>query len=107
MTLNSGLCGCVCVPQGVFLLNTVLTVQAHKANSHRKKGWEKFTDAVINTINKKQKNVVFMLWGKPSQVCLCPYALVPLQHYAMLMPPFPPSLCRRRQRTLIAASISC
>lgn len=82
----------VCVPQGVFMINTVLTVQAHKANSHRKKGWEKFTDAVINTINKKQKNVVFMLWGKPSQVCLCPYALVPLQHKSHADASLPPPL---------------
>ena len=56
-----------CCRQGVFLLNTVLTVQAHKANSHRKQGWEQFTDAVIAELNKLD-GLVFMLWGKPAQV---------------------------------------
>lgn len=54
--------------QGVLLLNTVLTVQAHKANSHAKQGWETFTDAVIEEINSKKSNVVFLLWGNPAQV---------------------------------------
>jgi uracil-DNA glycosylase len=49
--------------QGVFLLNAILTVVAHNAASHRNKGWEDFTDAVIKTISDKQENVVFMLWG--------------------------------------------
>merc|ERR1712228_129974 len=53
--------------QGVLLLNTVLTVQAHKANSHKKFGWQKFTDAVIRTISKKHDGVVFILWGKQAQ----------------------------------------
>lgn len=52
---------------GVLLLNTVLTVQAGKANSHRSKGWETFTDAVIQSINDSCNGVVFMLWGKPAQ----------------------------------------
>ena len=54
--------------QGVLLLNTVLTVRAHKANSHAKQGWETFTDAVIQEINTKKKNGVFLLWGNPAQV---------------------------------------
>ena len=54
--------------QGVLLLNTVLTVRAHKANSHAKQGWETFTDAVIEEINSKKSNVVFLLWGNPAQV---------------------------------------
>ncbi len=53
--------------QGVLLLNTVLTVRAHQANSHQGIGWEKFTDAVINIINMQEMPIVFMLWGKPAQ----------------------------------------
>lgn len=53
--------------QGVFMLNTVLTVREHSANSHAKKGWETFTDHVISLINKKDEPVVFLLWGKPAQ----------------------------------------
>lgn len=49
--------------QGVLLLNAVLTVEAHKANSHQAKGWETFTDAVIKVLLKTKKNIVFMLWG--------------------------------------------
>lgn len=53
--------------QGVLLLNTVLTVQAHKPMSHRGIGWEEFTDAVIRKINEIDRPVVFILWGKPAQ----------------------------------------
>ncbi|MBU1151646.1 uracil-DNA glycosylase [Patescibacteria group bacterium] len=49
--------------QGVFLLNATLTVVAHRAGSHQKKGWETFTDAVVKTISDKREGVVFMLWG--------------------------------------------
>lgn len=49
--------------QGVLLLNATLTVRAHEAGSHQKKGWEKFTDKVISTISKNKSNVVFLLWG--------------------------------------------
>lgn len=49
--------------QGVLLLNATLTVEAHKAGSHQKKGWETFTDAVIKAISHHQPAVVFMLWG--------------------------------------------
>lgn len=49
--------------QGVLLLNTVLTVEAGKANSHRKKGWENFTDEVIRKLNERDKPIVFLLWG--------------------------------------------
>ena len=49
--------------QGVLLLNTVLTVQAGKAASHRKKGWEIFTDTVIKKLNDKDEQVIFVLWG--------------------------------------------
>lgn len=53
--------------QGVFMLNTVLTVREHEANSHKNKGWETFTDYVISLINQKNEPVVFLLWGKPAQ----------------------------------------
>ena len=54
--------------QGVFLLNAVLTVRAHEANSHRMHGWEKFTDKVIEEIEKQDRYIVYMLWGKPAQM---------------------------------------
>ena len=53
--------------QGVLILNTVLTVRASEANSHQKRGWELFTDAIIESIAKRKKPVVFLLWGKPAQ----------------------------------------
>jgi uracil-DNA glycosylase len=53
--------------QGVFLLNSTLTVRAHQAGSHQKKGWEEFTDGVIKTINDTRANVVFLLWGAYAQ----------------------------------------
>ena len=49
--------------QGVLLLNTVLTVRAHAANSHKGKGWEIFTDRVIELLNEREKPIVFILWG--------------------------------------------
>ena len=49
--------------QGVLLLNTVLTVREHQANSHKGKGWEKFTDSIIKKISDKKEHVVFLLWG--------------------------------------------
>lgn len=53
--------------QGVLLLNTVLTVRAHQANSHQGKGWEYFTDAIIQKVNEQDRPVVYMLWGRPAQ----------------------------------------
>lgn len=53
--------------QGVFLLNTVLTVEAHQAHSHANKGWEYFTDNVVSLISKHKTHVVFMLWGTFAQ----------------------------------------
>ncbi|KAG2701706.1 hypothetical protein I3843_06G052600 [Carya illinoinensis] len=53
--------------QGVLLLNAVLTVRKHQANSHSKKGWEQFTDAVIKTISQKKQGVIFLLWGNSAQ----------------------------------------
>ncbi|MBQ8305738.1 MAG: uracil-DNA glycosylase [Blautia sp.] len=53
--------------QGVLLLNTVLTVRAHQANSHRGIGWEEFTDAAIRALDNEDRPIVFMLWGRPAQ----------------------------------------
>ncbi len=53
--------------QGVLLLNAVLTVRAHSPNSHKNKGWEKFTDAVIRAVSDKEDPVVFVLWGGYAQ----------------------------------------
>ena len=53
--------------QGVLLLNSVLTVEMGRAASHRERGWERFTDAVIRIVNEKPEPVVFMLWGSYAQ----------------------------------------
>ena len=53
--------------QGVLLLNTVLTVRAHQANSHRNMGWEKFTDRIIEILNEREKPIAFVLWGAPAR----------------------------------------
>ena len=53
--------------QGVLMLNTVLTVRAHEAFSHRDLGWEEFTDAAIRILNEQDRPIVFFLWGKPAQ----------------------------------------
>lgn len=54
--------------QGVFLLNTVLTVRAANAASHKDIGWERFSDATIKAISEKKDHVVFILWGRPAQM---------------------------------------
>ena len=54
--------------QGVLMLNTVLTVRAHQANSHRGIGWENFTDAAILALNQQDRPIVFLLWGRPAQM---------------------------------------
>lgn len=53
--------------QGVLLLNATLTVRAHQAGSHQNKGWEKFTDAVIEKLSNEKEDLVFMLWGGPAK----------------------------------------
>ncbi len=50
--------------QGVLLLNAVLTVRAHQANSHKGKGWEQFTDAIIRAVDAEERPIVFLLWGR-------------------------------------------
>lgn len=53
--------------QGVLLLNATLTVRAHQAGSHQKKGWEQFTDAVVKVLAEQKKGLVYMLWGSYAQ----------------------------------------
>ncbi len=53
--------------QGVLLLNNVLTVEAHRAGSHRGKGWEQFTEATVKHLNEKCDHLVFMLWGRDAR----------------------------------------
>ena len=53
--------------QGVLMLNTVLTVRAHRANSHHGQGWEEFTDAIIRAVNEQDRPIVYLLWGRPAQ----------------------------------------
>ena len=69
--------------QGVLLLNTVLTVRAHQANSHQGRGWENFTDAVIQAVNAQDRPIVYMLWGRRHKVksqCLLIQSILYLQH---------------------------
>lgn len=54
--------------QGVLMLNTVLTVRAHQANSHQGIGWEEFTNAAIRVLNEQDRPIVFILWGRPAQM---------------------------------------
>ena len=54
--------------QGVLMLNTVLTVRAHQPNSHRGIGWEEFTDAAIRILDRQDRPMVFILWGRPAQM---------------------------------------
>ena len=53
--------------QGVLMLNAVLTVRAHEPNSHKSKGWETFTDAIIRKVNERTEPVIFILWGAYAQ----------------------------------------
>ena len=78
--------------QGVLLLNTVLTVRESEANSHRKKGWEKFTDAVIELVGQRETPCVFILWGKPAEKKL------PLigSHHQTIVSPHPSPLSAHR-----------
>lgn len=53
--------------QGVLLLNATLTVEAHQAGSHQNKGWEQFTDRIVELLNQERENLVFVLWGSYAQ----------------------------------------
>ena len=75
--------------QGVLLLNATLTVRAHEAGSHQKKGWETFTDAVIQEISKEKENVVFLLWGKFAE---SKSKLINTEKHTILIAPHPSPL---------------
>jgi uracil-DNA glycosylase len=75
--------------QGVLLLNTVLTVRAHQAHSHRGKGWERFTDAAIEAVGDKDDPVVFVLWGAPAQKKI---PLIDTSRHTVLKSPHPSPL---------------
>ncbi|MDG5787408.1 uracil-DNA glycosylase [Evansella sp. AB-P1] len=79
--------------EGVLLLNTVLTVQAHEADSHQGKGWELFTDKIIRKLNEREKPVVFILWGRKSQAKL---NLITNSHHYIIQSPHPSPLSARR-----------
>ena len=79
--------------QGVFLLNTCLTVRARQANSHRKQGWEQFTDCVITQLNAQRENVVFLLWGSPAQKKM---EMIDPRRHKVLTAPHPSPLSAHR-----------
>ena len=77
--------------QGVFLLNTILTVRHNEPKSHHRLQWEHFTDAVISAINREREHVVFMLWGKSAQAKT---ALIDASKHLVLEAPHPSPLAR-------------
>ena len=79
--------------QGVLLLNTVLTVEAGKAHSHARFGWETFTDRVIEVINQQRQNVVFLLWGSHAQK---KGSIIDTQRHHVLKAPHPSPLSAHR-----------
>ena len=79
--------------QGVLLLNAVLTVRAHAAASHRGKGWETFTDAVIGAVSDKQEPVVFLLWGASARK---KKALIDAERHTIVESPHPSPLSAHR-----------
>lgn len=78
--------------QGILLLNTVLTVERATANSHRKKGWEAFTDQVIKVLGEREQPAVFILWGKPAEK----KAKFIGSHHVVLTSPHPSPLSAHR-----------
>lgn len=79
--------------QGVLLLNTVLTVRAGEANSHKGMGWETFTDTVIQKLSNRDKPIIFVLWGKPAQSKI---TLIDTQKHTILQAPHPSPLSAHR-----------
>ncbi|MCD8120315.1 MAG: uracil-DNA glycosylase [Lachnospiraceae bacterium] len=79
--------------QGVLLLNTVLTVHAHEANSHKGIGWEQFTDAAIRALNGENRPIVFLLWGRPAQM---KHAMLNNPNHLILEAPHPSPLSAHR-----------
>jgi uracil-DNA glycosylase len=79
--------------QGILLLNSILTVRQGAPLSHAKKGWEQFTDAVINVINREKSGVIFVLWGSPAQA---KGAIVDANKQFILKAPHPSPLSAHR-----------
>lgn len=79
--------------QGVLLLNTVLTVEAGLANSHKNQGWEQFTDNVIKRLNEREKRIIFVLWGRPAQAKA---SLITNPQHIILKAPHPSPLSAHR-----------
>lgn len=79
--------------QGVLLLNTVLTVRKNQAYSHANHGWEVFTDKVIEVLNEKRENLVFILWGKPAQA---KSSMIDSHKHCVLKAPHPSPLSAHR-----------
>ncbi len=79
--------------QGVLLLNATLTVRAHQAGSHQRKGWEQFTDAAIKALSEKRSGVVFLLWGNYAQA---KQALIDTSKHHVLKAPHPSPLSASR-----------
>lgn len=75
--------------QGVLLLNTILTVRRGQALSHRGRGWERFTDRVIEVLNEREKPVVFILWGRPARA---KKAMIDLSRHFVIESPHPSPL---------------
>lgn len=79
--------------QGVLMLNAVLTVRANQPNSHKNKGWEKFTDAIISKVNEKSSPVIFVLWGSYAQK---KEKLIDLERHIVIKSAHPSPLSARR-----------
>jgi len=79
--------------QGVLLLNAVLTVERGLAGSHHGKGWEGFTDAIVDHLNRERENLVFLLWGNPAQ---SKGRLIDIQRHRVLKAPHPSPLSAHR-----------
>jgi len=79
--------------QGVLMLNTILTVRAGQAFSHRGQGWEIFTDRVISLLNEREKPVVFILWGRPAQEKI---ALINTNKHKIIQSPHPSPFAARK-----------
>lgn len=79
--------------QGVLLLNTVLTVRQGEAHSHKDRGWEQFTDTVIQKLNERDEPIIFVLWGRPAQQ---KQKLIDTTKHAVLTAPHPSPLSAHR-----------
>jgi len=79
--------------QGVFLLNTVLTVRSGEAHSHKEQGWERFTDATIKALSDRCSHLVFILWGRPAQM---KSALIDTSKHHIIASPHPSPLSAYR-----------